>query len=212
MASADGQVGELGLSDTQQATLRLDKRRQLVTVGGGGNYQEAAYRKRMYSGANQGPGGTTTTVGLAATYTGLAICNPIASTVNLVINDVGYTVTAAPTAASIIGVMAGYAVTDVSAGTALVSRNNFWNTTTGLVDGQAITKSATVFPNAPFLVKVLGQVAITGATAQAAVPPTIQSVFDLNGSIVLPPGGYVALYTSTVVAVIASFSWSEIPA
>lgn len=212
MASAEGRVGELSINDTQFATARLDKRSQLVTVGGGGNYQEAAYRKRMYSGANQGPAGTTTTVGLAATYTGLVIMNPIASTINMVVMSVGYTVTAAPTAASIIGLMGSYAVTDNGAGTALVARNNWLGTTTtGLVDGQGLVKSASVLVNAPWLVTVLGQVAITGATAQAAVPPTIQSVFDLNGQFVLPPGGALALYTSTVVAVIASFTWAEIP-
>src|SRR2546428_13954356 len=77
MASAEGRIGELSLSDTQFATTRLDKRAQLVNIGGGGNYQEAAYRKHVYAGANQGPGGTTTTVGLAATYTGLGLSNPI---------------------------------------------------------------------------------------------------------------------------------------
>jgi hypothetical protein len=211
MPSTDIRSGELTLSDTQFSTARGDKRGQLVVVGGGGNYQEAAYRGRTFSGANQGPAGTTTTVGLAQTYTGLCLSNPSTSAVNLVLNQVGYTVTAAPTAAAIIGLLGGWATAGVVTHTTpLIAHNNLWNSTIG-TNGTGLVDAAATLVGTTYLLKVLGQVAITGATAQAAVPPTIQSVFDINGEIVLTPGAYVALYTSTVVAVIASMSWSEIP-
>lgn len=213
MASAEGRVGELSFSDAQFGTVRLDKRGNAVVVGGGGMYQEAAYRKRAYTGANQGPGGTTTTVGLAATYTGLCISNNITSTVNLAIYNVGVSVVGAPTALSTVGLMAGAAVTNVTHSTPLVARNNFWSLSnvTGLVDGVGLVDSSATLPNAPFLVHAFGTIPVTGATAQVVNPPFSGVSYDFNGSLILGPGAYAAIYTSTVLTIIGSIQWAELP-
>src|SRR5437899_762924 len=152
MASSEGRIGELSLLDNQFATVRLDKRGLMAVVGGGGMYQEAAYRGRVYAGANQGPGGTTTTVGLAATYTGLVLSNPITSPVDLVLLQVGVSVVGAPTALSTVGLMAGSAVTNVTHSSALVARSNFWDkaNVTGNVSGQGLVDASATLPNAPF--------------------------------------------------------------
>ena len=212
MASAELRVGEQSLADANYSTLRGDKRGQQVVVGGGGNYQEAAYRGRTYSGANQGPGGTATTVGLATTYTGLVLSNPAGSAVNLALGLVGVAPVGAPTALSTIGLMAGWTTAGlVTHTTPLISHNNLWNSTAG-TNGVGLIDAAATLPVAPLLVQAFGSYPITGATAQVVTPPITGVWFDMNGSLVLTPGAFVAVYTSTVITVIASFTWAEIPA
>ena len=51
--------------------------------------------------------------------------------------------------------------------------------------------------------------------AEATTAPTgASAVYDLEGSIILPPGAYAVLYTSAVMvasSLLASFSWEEVP-
>lgn len=212
MATNDIRVGEQSLSDTQIATVRGDKRGQLIVVGGGGNYQEAAYRGRTFSGANQGPGGTTTTVGLATTYTGLCLSNPIASTVNLAVLNVGIGVVGAPTALSSLGLLAGWATAGlVTHTTPAIAHNNLWNSTAG-TNGTGLVDAAATLPATPLLIRSYGTIPITGVTAQVVNAPVSGVVFDEQGSVVLAPGAFVAIYTSTVLTIIAHFTWAEIPA
>lgn len=212
MATNDVRVGEQSLVDTQIATARGDKRGQTVVVGGGGNYQEATFRGRTFSGANQGPGGTTTTVGLATTYTGLVLSNPAASTVYLVVNNVGIGVVGAPTALSSLGLFAGWTTAGlVTHTTPAIAHNNLWNSTAG-TNGSGLVDAAATLPVAPLLIRSYGTMPITGATAQVVNAPVSGVTFDESGSIVLAPGAFCGIYTSTVLTVIAHFTWSEVPA
>lgn len=211
MATADYRPGEVNLLDGVLSTGRTDKRGQLVTVGGGGTYQEAAYRQRIFSGANQGPGGTTTTVGLTTTYTGLCLSNPATSNANLALLHVGCGVVGAPTALSSLGLMAGWATAGVAVHTTpLIAHNSFWNSTSG-VNGQALIDGAATLVGTPYVIQSFGTMPITGATAQVVNAPVSGISYDMNGALVLSPGGWVALYTSTVITIIASFMWAEIP-
>ncbi len=211
MASVEFRAGELSISDTQLSTGRIDKRGQQVVVGGGGNYQEAAYRGRTFSGANQGPGGTTTTVGLATTYTGLCLSNPAASTVNLAVLNVGIGVVGAPTALSSLGLLAGWATAGVATHTTpMIAHNGLWNSTAG-TNGSGLVDAAATLVGTPYLIRSYGTIPITGATAQVVNAPVSGVTFDEQGSIILTPGAYVAIYTSTVLTIIAHFTWSEIP-
>ena len=171
-----------------------------------GRYYETTYRKHMFSGASQVA--ATTTVGLATTYTGLCLYNPIGSNVNLVVNKVGYAFIVAFPAAAAIGLMAGYnaatAVSGVTAGTVV---SEFL----GQPVGQGLVATAITMPTAPTLRMLLGS-GLTGAitTEEAVSGETI----DLEGSIVIPPGGYLAFYTSTVSGTsgfFGSFQWEEVP-
>src|SRR3990167_4970360 len=211
MASAEVRIGEQSLADTNFSTMRGDKRGQVVIVGGGGSYQEATYRGRTYSGANQGPGGTTTTVGLATTYTGLVLSNPAGSAVNLVLNHVGVAPVGAPTALSTIGLMAGWATAGtVTHTTPAIAHSNLWNSTAG-TNGVGLVDAAATLPATPLLIMSFGSYPITGATAQVVTPPITGVWYDMNGGVVLTPGGFVAIYTSTVITIIGSMHWSEIP-
>jgi hypothetical protein len=171
-----------------------------------GRYYETCYRKNMFSAASQAA--VTTTVGLATTYTGLCIYNPIGSTINMVVNKVGYSFIVAFPAGSAIGLMAGYnAATAVSGVTAITPTSQFL----GQPVGQGLAASAITLPTAPTVRQLLAS-GLTGAitTEEMVSGDTI----DLEGAIIIPPGGYLAMYTSTVSGtsgMFASFQWEEVP-
>src|SRR5437899_9937555 len=63
--------------------LRQDRSGALVIVDAHGRYLESAYRKNVFHAADQA--GQTTSAGLATTYVGVVVSNPIGSPVALAI-------------------------------------------------------------------------------------------------------------------------------
>ena len=185
--------------------LRGDRQNSLIVTELRGRYSENTRLGFRYQGANQTP--VTTTVAFATTYTGLVLANPIGSTVNLELDKVGIATLVAFAAASTIGLMVGF-----NGGTALsaTTADGLANANPQLPVGQGIIYKAATLPTAPTLRKVLAS-GLTGAITTAV---NIPLEFDLEGSIVIPPGGYVALYTSTASGasgIQASFEWAEVP-
>lgn len=196
-------------SDGAVNPARGSKDGSLITGLGMADYQELASRGKLFQASNQGPGGTTTTVGLATTYTGLCVSNPAGANVNLVMLQYSIAIVGAPAALSTIGVLGGYAVGGVTAHTTpLVPLSTFINTT--VATGQAKADSAATLVGTPSVLLALGVTPITGATAQVVNPPVTLNVYDFKGVFILPPGAYIAAYTSTVLSVIASFTWAEV--
>lgn len=163
---------------------------------------EQAYRRNRYAAANQAA--TATTVGLATTYTGICLVNPIGSTVNLVIENVGAAFIVAPAAALAFGIAVGYnAVTAVTATTPITPRNEFVGVGAA---GTGLANAAATLPTAPTVERILGSV---GAAILAG-----SMSFEIKGGILLPPGGYAILYTSAASGAsgfLGSFSWEEVP-
>jgi hypothetical protein len=164
------QVGPLATTSSlaagQQPAARAGNMGELIVSELHGRYYEAAYRKTMFSAANQA--GATTTVGLATTYTGICLSNPINSTVNLVVQKVGYAQLVAFTAAAVIAVAAGYnSNTNVTHTTPVTPRSNYFNNGT---TGQALVDVAATLPTAPVYTHVLGT-ALTGADHHHAFDP-----------------------------------------
>ena len=173
-----------------------------------GRYYESNYRRNVFNAANQ-TGIVTTNVLTASAYTGLALENPVGSTVNVVVNKAGFGFNVLWPNASIIALMCGYnSSTNVTHTVAGTPRSNFFGV--GAV-GQALVDTSCTFPSASVITHVLG-VGSTGAlTTELAYGPTI---FDLEGSLILPPGAWTAFYTSAVSGAAAawfSFQWEEIP-
>lgn len=169
-----------------------------------GRYYETNKSKALFNGAITGQ---VTTVGLATTYTGLCLSNPIGSTVNLVINKAGFAFIVAFAAGATIGLMTGYnSGTNVTHTTPVTPRSQFFGvgaSGTGLLD------SAATLPTAPTLNTILGA-GLTGAITTAVFIP---SIVDLEGSIILPAGAYCAFYTSTASGAAGgafSFTWEEV--
>jgi hypothetical protein len=197
-------VASLGPGTTP--TLRGGNMGDLIVSELHGRYYESTYRRAVMNGAIAGQ---VTTVGLATTYTGLCLSNPIGSTVNLVLLKCGFAFSVAFAAASAIGIMTGYnSSTNVTHTTPVTPRSQFFGVGaagTGLLDSSA------TLPTAPTLNTILGM-GLTGAIT--TVPQVLTSIVDLEGSIILPPGAYAAFYTSTVSGAAAghfSFTWEEVP-
>lgn len=206
-----GQVGPIAsttsLSAGQNPAVRLGNMGEQIVSEYHGRYYEATYRRAKFHAANQSV--TALTAGLATTYTGICLSNPINSTVNLVIDKVGWSFIVAFAAASGIGLAAGFnSSTNVTHTSAITPRSSFFNTATtpqGLVDASA------TLPTAPFYTHFFGA-GLTGAITTA--PSLGPTMVDLEGSLILPPGAYAAIVGSAVSAASSfwgSISWEEVP-
>lgn len=164
-----------------------------------GKHYEQVYNGRYFSLSNQAA--VTTTAALATTFTGLAVANPAGSGYNLVINRFSCAQFAVG-AAGAIGLMTG---SGAAAGS-LTPRNR----KTGSSIASVATGSAGATIATPVLEGVygtLGSLATTGYGLQMAVDA------DLDGSLIIPPGFFVASYTTvvTTTALIFSLEWEEVP-
>jgi hypothetical protein len=168
-------------------------------------YFDATTRRMMFNGAITGQ---VTTVGLATTYTGLCLSNPINSGYNIVLTKVGLAFIVAFAAGAAVGLMTGYhASTDVVHTTPAVPKSSYIG---GSATGVAKLDSAATLPATP----VVNTVLMAGLTGAITTTPAIPCNFDMDGSIVLSPGGFVAVYTSTASGAAAgafSFTWEEVP-
>lgn len=198
-------TGPVILSDgTQNAPVRSDRLGGLYVVEGRARYAENTRRSLRMVGANQAA--VTTSAGLSTTNTGLILFNPVGSTVNLELDKVGLAFIVAFAAGSAIGLQGGFAGAALAGTTVDGQYNALIN---GPVGQGLIYKAATTV--APVVKKIFGS-GLTGAiTTTPFVAPT---VIDLEGSVIVPPGGWISLYTSTAsgAGCFASFEWTEVPA
>lgn len=172
-----------------------------------GRYYETNYRRNVFSVANQAV--TTTTVGLALAYTGLCLSNPVGSTVNLSLLKVGFSFIVAFPAAASVALALGYnSGTNVTHTTPVTPRSNFFGVGASPV---ALADVSATLPTAPFYTHFLGT-GLTGAIT--TIPHIAPTITDLEGSVILPPGAYAIIATSTVSGTSGfwgSFCWEEIP-
>jgi hypothetical protein len=111
-------------------------------------------------------------------------------------------------AVSALGLGIGYnASTNVTHSSAVTVRSSFIGVG---ASGIGLVDNSSVMPTAPTLHTILG----AGLTGAATTTPVAFSFYDLEGTIILPPGAYLCTYTSTVCGTAAghfSFSWEEVP-
>ena len=194
------------LSAGQLAPVRQGNMGDLIASELHGRYYEATYRQSLFAGAVVG---TTTVAGAITAITGgLVLTNPIGSGVNIVLNKFGFAFYVAFPAAAAVGLAAGFnGGTAVTQTTPVTPRSQF----VGIgASGKGLLASAVTLPTAPNIVGIYA----SGLTGAITTAPFIQSIVDLEGSIILPPGGYVLPYTSTVSGTSGaafSFSWEEVP-
>jgi len=167
-----------------------------MVMSQGGKYRAATEAGRVYAVANQAV--VTNTAGLAATYTGLALCNPTGSGKNLAILGFGVVAEiAVPTAVCVMGIMTGGGV---GAATAVIPARN---RLTGGAASVAYVDSAVIFTEAP----VLEQVFCSFHTGAATTGLQDGLYVDMDGSLIITPGYHVSPYASAVNAVTFQFSW-----
>lgn len=163
-------------------------------------YYETTYRQNMFSLCTQGTG-VTTTAALATTWTGLGVANPVGSGVNLVLNKFGATQFAAGAAAT-IGIMGGAGVI----ASTLTPQSRIIGG--GLVSKMNGSAGATI--STPVLIASFGSL---GSVATTAYGLEAGIFVDLEGSIIVPPGSFIASYTSVVTTSALQFhyAWEEVP-
>ena len=206
-----GQVGQpavRSISPGANPVMRQGQQSDIIVSELHGRYYEQTYNRNMYTATLTA--GTTTSAALSTTFTGLLLLNPNNSQVNFVINKVGMSFLVAFTAAAAIGIQVGNQSTALLSGlttTNTQTRNNFLgapNSTVGLTYSAATT-------TAPALLQLYG----AGLTGAITTVPQIPGFFvDLEGSVVVPPGNWIATYTSTASGasgMLASFSYEEVP-
>lgn len=201
---AYGKEGLQVLADGVNGPLRLNKDGALVSVQAGGKYMEATREGRVFVAANQAAAALT--AAFATTYTGLVLSNPPSSPVNLVLLRAGFALSVVASAQTTIGLMTGCNPTTPIA-VSIVPRNRL----VGGVGSQARVSASTDFTGGvPVLEQLLAQVG-TGATTVFGIGSP--SEYDIDGSLILQPGCYVAFYSTAAftAAFLGSFMWEEVP-
>ena len=205
------QVGPIGTSsaaDGQLLNTRQGKMADLIVSELQGRLYEATYRGQVFTAANQAA--TVTTVGLATTYTGISLSNPVGNTKNLALLGVGWSFPVAAPAAIVVALMVGYnGATNVTHTTPITPKCNLVGPGAGSPTGLADASST--LPTAPWIERILGKV--DSGAVSVDTQGGIANV-QLEGGIILQPGAYAAIYTSTISAAsgfFGSFQWAEMP-
>lgn len=166
-----------------------------------GKYESATQAGRLFGGANQT--GATLSAALAATYTGLILSNPAASGKNLLLNKVGILLNVAPAALTAIGLAAGWLAAGITVHTTALTINS--KSLNSQVASVAKLDAAATLVGTPYWERWLAEtIAATGVA---------QGVFDIDGAILIPPGGWVAIGASIAgpaAGLLGSMEWEEI--
>jgi hypothetical protein len=203
-----GQVGPSSAQSVQPGAtpaVRLGQLGDTIVSELHGRYYEATYRKTMYTGVTTT--GQTTSAGNAVAFTGLMLINPPTSTVNCVLNKVGLSFTTGQPAANVaIGLQTG---TTAAPGIVTYSTTSTQTKSTfiGAPAGQAFVAASATIPTGANVAAIFGTVVQNTTTSPGFFA-------DLEGSIIVPPGAFVATYSNAASgtnALFASFQWEEVP-
>lgn len=202
MQSAVGPATVTSLPPGTLPNLRAGQLGDLIVTELHARYYEQAYRQNLFFAANQAA--TTWSAALATTYTGLCLSNPAGNQKNLVLTKVSFALSAAPAAIAPLGLITGYASTGVTAHTTpLTPASNLIGT--GPTSTAKADAACTLVGTPVWTMPLMG-----GFTA-ATLPAVTQSVLDLEGAIVIPPGGYAAIGALTAVTGFGGLFWEEVP-
>src|ERR1039458_3137225 len=170
-------------ADGTYPELRGGRKGGLVSQDVGGRYEEAAYRKALFTAYAVGQ--AVSTVGVA--MVGLQIWNgsPVAGGVNLAILKIGGNIVV--TTAALTSIVLATGVGQLSAPTTQTAITRVSNNFIGGPAPQALATTLGTFVNAPTAILTLlhntAAIAVTGEDAGFAL--------DLEGSIIIPPQCYV---------------------
>jgi hypothetical protein len=181
----------------------VDSSGKLLTKRIGSPYYDN--RRNIYLTANQT--GCVWTVGLATTYTGLCLSNPLGSGKNLSLLGVSHQEVVAPTGIAAVYLAGLYHATAVTHTTpAAVTRASL-----GAAAVASVAKADTgaTLPAAPTIMLNLTAGHTSGALSTSAAPAFI----PLDGMITIEPGGFVIIANFTIGVAVGqqgAFIWEEI--
>ena len=164
-----------------------------------GTLAEAAMEGRLFMVANQAV--VNTTAALLTTWTGLGVGNPATSGKNYIFHEFGWTIEEADDDSGAVGLMIATVGDMAQAVTPRCARYGY-KTTVALSDDGAT-------PGTPILVRVFGSW-YQGANSVANIAGPC--IYDLKGSIIIPPGYALLDYTGVVSAgkLLFHFVWEEV--
>jgi hypothetical protein len=166
-----------------------------------GKYAQLVKEEKVFSVANQAA--VAITAAFATTYTGLVVGNPVNSKTDLVLLECSYAATVATPTATALGLMTGKGTTDVANALTIANRN-IGSTSPSV----AWTEDSCTLTATPVLIKPLTTAWTEATTAGTLSQPNI---VDLGGDINLPPGAFIAFYSTAAntAAFLFSFTWAE---
>ena len=196
---AEGRVGQITASTGSVNPLRTNEQGALAVVPIGGKYYELAEDQAMFSVSNQAA--VAVTAALATTYTGLLVGNSASSGKNLILNRMTYGASAAIPDATCIGLMGGQM-------TALASTLTPLNRYLGGTASSAWCEDSCTI-GTPTLIEAYAYAWAAATTAGTLGSP---NVIEYDGSIIVPPGSFIAAYSTAALtaAMIFSFTWREV--
>ena len=197
-------IGAQNVSDGVATKARGGKQGDQLVSDLHGRYYEQTYRRNTFNVATVAAG--VTTVGLATTYTGLMLQNPYTSTVNVVLNKCTFMQSVIQaTTLSAVGIAFGYtAGANATSVTAVATRSNYIGSG---IASQANAGTIATLSSAPFYHTFL-------ANSQTAILNNNPVYIDLEGLVILPPGGFACWVTAAVSPASSmwfSFNWEEVP-
>ena len=164
-------------------------------------FAQQAMAGNLYRGGNIG---STIRTGLNVTHTGLVLANPVASTVNLIVRSYTVAQDIIGTALQYQGLCTGPNVDadDVAHTTPCVVHNGL-ERGSNVNNGVGTLDESATLPNTPVALD-----AVRGTLTQVGDQPRVE--INFMGSLILPPGTYVADYfLQNAPTGLGYFSWVE---
>lgn len=199
----EGEVGPDVAADGSVVAIRLGRTGEQVVSELMPRYYLQALRANSYMACNAAA--QAVSVGLATTYTGLCLSNPLGSGKNLVLKTASYALSVAPAAIAPIFLIGGYSATQVVHTTPLASPGIQGALLTSSTASVAKVDTSATIPTPGYLMPLFG-----GFTA-AALPSPPNVVVPIEGQIVIPPNGFVAIGALTAITGFGGFTWDEVP-
>jgi hypothetical protein len=207
-----GQVGQaLPASSGSTPAVRVGNLGDMIVSELHGRYYETTYRRNMFVGTSTGQnisvGGN---VSAGTTANTAILYNPVSSNVNLVLNKVGINTSVVGTANAIVGLATGFSATGIGSVVSPSTSTGGTAVTRGAVPGQPAGQGV-VYASANL---VTGSTVSHSLTSINSAVATQGTVVDLEGSLIVPPGGFVSLYATaaqTGSQFAVSYQWEEVP-
>jgi hypothetical protein len=195
----EGKVGAISAADATVNPLRTTEDGSLAVSNAGGKYAEAARAGRLFSVCNQT--NVTTTAALATTWTGLGVGNPATSGKDFIFHEFGWAQEIIMNTEGVVGLMVA-TVGDMAQAIVPRCAKYGYATTVALTDNGATIGT-------PILIRVCGS---TMEGAITTVPSLNPNIYQIDGSIVIPPGYALLTYTFAIQtsSIQFHFVWEEV--
>ena len=179
-----------------------DSDNSVLTTDASAKHEFYTLLGKVFHGANAAGTPVATQAGLSATTPALTLYNPANSGVNLVLLKVNIGITADPAAESTL--MLAYNLTTAAAPTSTTDATMV----SGMI-GSATAPAGRCYrvatlATAPVAFRYLGSVLAASSTSFSYISENI------DGEVVVPPGGCISVQATSAVSVLCSFTWKEV--